>query len=182
MRSIRLQFFFFLISFSIPATALPASQIYALTFTDVDRHNLSTADGRVTVIVLTKSTDTDKARLVADRVPDFCVGSPTHRFITIITFEQRRSAPTRMLLSLLARHRLDVEAQRLQPRYTAKKLARNARADVFAVLDFDGAIAAKLGVVGVPPPFQVLVLGPEGQLLHRWSDVPSAAELAAGLQ
>jgi hypothetical protein len=160
----------------------PKSQIYALNLVDVDGNTLSTADGHVTVIVLSKPADFDKVRLVGDRVPDHCLGNGAFRLITLVGFEKKRSRPTRMILSALARRRLDAEAKRLQLRYTAKQLNRNPRNDVFAVLDFGGEVAATLGIAARSASFQVLVLGRNGELLQRWTEVPTAEQLAAVLK
>jgi hypothetical protein len=186
MRLRRVQFFFvasLLCLCRLPLLAEPSiGQIYALNFTDVDGNTLSTADGHVTVIALSKEADVDKARLVGDRVPEYCLGNPTYRLITVIGFENGQSGPTRMILDTLARRRLDAEAKKLQPRYLAKKLTRDPRGDVFAVLDFDGAIAGKLGIPVGSSEFQVLVLDRKGKLLERWTDVPTAEQLAAVLK
>jgi hypothetical protein len=161
---------------------LSATEIRALEFTDVDKNKLSIADGLITIIVLARTDEVDKARLVGDRLPEDIIGSATHRFITILQFEKSHSGPARMIANVVARHRLDAEAKRLQPRYALKKLARNPRQDVHAVLDFDGTIATLLGVKATPPVFQVLVLGRNGELLRRWTEVPKAEELAAILK
>ena len=87
-----------------------------------------------------------------------------------------------MITGAVARHRLDVAARRLQPRYTARKLTRNPRQDVYAALDFDGAITTRLGVKATPPVFQVLVFGRGGELLKRWKEVPDVEQLAAALK
>jgi hypothetical protein len=182
MRLRGVQFFFvvtLLCLCRLPLLAEPSpGQIYALKLTDVDGNTLSTADGHVSVIVLSKQTDLDKARLVGDRVPEYCLGNPTYRLITVIGFENGHARPTRMILNALTRRRLNAEAKRLQPRYFAKNLTRNPRDDVFAVLDFDGAVAAKLGTPAGPSMFQVLVLDRKGELLERWTDVPTAEQLA----
>jgi hypothetical protein len=186
MRLRRVQFFFIaslLCLHHLPLLAKPSiGQIYALNFTDVDGNSLSTADGHVTVILLSKQADVDKARLVGDRIPEYCLGNPRYRLITVIGFENGHSRPTRMILNALARRRLNAEAKRLQPRYLAKKLTRDPRGDVFAVLDFDGAIAGKLGISVGSSEFQVLVLDGKGKLLERWTDVPTPEQLAAILK
>ena len=181
MRLSQLQIFFFAISMAVLPGTLPAAPVYAVEMGDVDQHKLSTADGHVTIIVLARSTEVDRVRAVGDRVPDSCIGNPTQRFITLLTFEQKHAKPARLLMNMLARRRLDAEAKRLQPRYTAKKLTGEPRHDVFAVLDFDGTIAAQLEVAPTVT-FQVLVLGRSGELLARWNDVPSADELAVALR
>jgi hypothetical protein len=154
---------------------------YTVNFTDVDGNRLATADGHVTVIVISRVADLDKARAVGDRIPEYCVGNPAYRFITFILFQKKQSTAGRFISNMLARRRLDTEAKKLQPRYVAKKLARNPRRDVFAVLDFDGRAAQSLGIDPNPPTFQVLIFGGKGELLQRWTNVPTSEQLAAVL-
>jgi hypothetical protein len=85
----------------------------------------------------------------------------------------------RAIINALVRRRLDGEAQRLQTRYIAKKITRDARKDVFAVTDFDGTVGSQIGIPADSIAFQVLVLGRKGELLARWTDVPSPEQLAA---
>ena len=158
---------------------LLVGQIYPLKFVDVDGNTLSTADGHVTVVVLTITADVPKAQTVSDRVPDYCLANPTYRMITIVNFQKRRAKPTRMILSALMRHRLNAEAQRLQVRYTANKISGAARRDVFAVADFDGVVTNQLGARFESAGFHVFVFGRDGALLRQWNDVPSAEELSA---
>src|SRR5437870_2543963 len=136
---------------------LTTGQIYALNFVDVDDNKFSTADGHVTIVVLTARSDIDKARTVGDRVPDHCLGNPTYRMITVVNFQKKHSKPVRMIMSAMVRRRLDAEAQRLQPRYAAKKIAHDPRRDVFAVADFDGAVVSQLGVHFEASDFRVFV-------------------------
>ena len=51
------------------AAELRAGSTYPLTFTDVDRHQLSTSDGHVTIITVLTRRDEEKAQAVGDRVP-----------------------------------------------------------------------------------------------------------------
>ena len=183
MRRCALQFFFFVsfVSFSC-APPLRATlfdgQVYALNFVDVDGHTLSTADSHVTVVVLANLADTARAHAVGDRVPDYCLGNPTYRMITVLNFNQKRTRVGRSIATMLVHRRLDAEAKLLQRRYDAKKLARDARRDIFAVADFDGGATSQLGEQTGLSDFRVFVFGRDGQLLRQWNDVPSAAELA----
>jgi hypothetical protein len=183
MRLRAVQFFFaagLLFIFGVPVRAdLTVGQIYALNFTDVDGNKLSTASGYVTVIVLATPTDAAKARTVGDRVPEYCLGNPTYRMITVLNFQKKRSRLMRNIVTALVRRRLDAEAKRLQPRYTAKKIMRNPRRDVFAVADFDGTAVSQLGSIADSSVFRVFVFSRKGELLRRWNDVPSRDELAA---
>jgi len=183
--SLRAHQFFFLaqsISFLLvlPLHAgLSAGQIYKLNFTDVDGRTLSTSDGHVTVVVLTTTADPEKARSVGDRVPDYCLGDPNYRMITVLNFSKKHTGIVRRIATMLVRHRLDEEAKRFQRRYDAKKIARDARQDTFAVTDFDGALSSQLGAQPGSLDFRVFVFGRNGELLQQWNDVPTAADLAA---
>ena len=182
-----LQFFFlaqsisFLLVLSLHA-ALSAGQIYKLNFTDVDGRTLSTSDGHVTVVVLTTTADREKARSVGDRAPDYCLGNPNYRMITVLNFTKKNTRIGRGIATMLVRHRLDEEAKRLQARYDAKKIARDARRDIFAVTDFDGTVSSQLGAELESLDFRVFVFGRSGELLQQWGDVPAADDLAAVLK
>ena len=185
MRWREVQFFFvatLLLYFGRSLWADPIiGRTYALNLADVDGNTLATADGHDTVIVFSKVADLDKARFVGDCVPEYCVGNPAYRFITLVSFARKQGRPSRFISAILARRRLDAEAKRLQPRYAAKKLVRNPRGDVFAVLDFDGSAALNLGIGANSSQFQVLVLNGKGELLQRWTNVPTSDQLAAVL-
>ena len=137
------------------------------------------SDDHVTVLVLTTKSDLAKAELVGDRVPDFCLGNPTYRMITVVEFGSH-TAPVQRFLAGMARRRLDKEAANLQKRYTAKKIEKEARHDIFAVADFNGAIASQLESQSTA--FRVLVFGKNGELIRQWDDVPAAEDLAAALK
>jgi hypothetical protein len=163
----------------ISAGEPPAGEVHAVKFVDVDGNTLSTADGHVTVIVLTTKADLPKAEAVGDRIPDFCLGNPAYRMITLVKFGQH-NAPVRNFLTSMARRRLDTEGKRLQARYAANKIARDARHDIFAVADFDGSLVSQLDSGSTL--FRVFVFGRTGKLLKQWNDVPSAAELTEALK
>src|SRR4029453_199003 len=122
-----LQFFFFngtliLILAARLHGALSLGQPYSLGFVDIDGNKHSTADGHVTVIVLTTSAEKEKARTVGDRVPERCLGNPDYRMITIIRFTRRHLAIGRRIATALVRHRVNEEAGRLQARIMEKEL------------------------------------------------------------
>jgi hypothetical protein len=152
---------------------------YAPKFIDVDGNTLSTADGRVTVLVLATRANLSKAQLVGDRVPDFCLGNPAYRMITLVKFGSH-SAPVQKFLTTMARRRLDKEAARLQKRYAAGKIEKDARRDVFAAADFDGVIASQLE--SQSSAFRAFIFGRNGELLQQWDDVPTAEQLAEVLK
>jgi hypothetical protein len=156
-----------------------AGRIYSFNMVDVDQHTLATADGHVTILVFTSSADVERARKVGDRVPDYCLANPEFRMVTILRFEKNHHAPMRAIVNALVRRRLDSEAERLNQRYRAKNITRNARSDVFAVTDFDGAVGSHVDLAPRSTQFRVIVLGRKGELLGNWSDVPTADELAA---
>lgn len=186
MRRPRLQFFFFALSIFIFAAKTgaeaAAAKSYSFEMVDVDGNKLATADGHITTIVLAPSTGGEGARTVGDHAPDFCLGNPQYRMITILRFAKRHLAPTRAIMKAMVRRRLNQESVRLQERYRSKKIDRVARRDVRCVTDFDGAVVSKLGVSPSSTEFQVFVLGRTGELLGRWTSVPSREELAKVLK
>ena len=178
------QFFLFATAVSLfPAVPLPGElsngQRYRVNFVDVDGNALSTADGHVTVLVLTTTADREKARAVGDRVPDYCLGNPKYRMITILDFTRRHTQIGREVATMLVRHHLDEEAKRLQVRHDQKKISRNARSDIFTVTDFDGTVSSQLSGQSPAVNFRVFVFARNGELLQQWNDVPSAEDLAA---
>jgi hypothetical protein len=179
-----LQFFIFAATvFLLPAVALYGSlsngATYSLSFVDIDGRTLSTADGHVTVLVLATTADSEKARTVGDRVPDRWLGNPDYRMITIVRFTRKHAAIGRKIATMLVRHRVNEEARRLQARYDAKKIAGDARRDIFTVTDFDGTISSQLGEPAGAAEFCVFVFGRDGELLAQWHGVPGAEQLAA---
>jgi len=152
---------------------------YALKFVDVDGNTQSTADGRITVLVLMNKAGFSKARMVGERVPDRCLANPAYRMITVVKFG-KHSAPVQKFFTVMARGRLDKEAAILQKRYVAQKIEKDARRDVFAVTDFGGVIASQLQ--SEQSVFRVFVVGRKGELLQRWDDVPITEQLAEALK
>ena len=157
------------------------NKTYSLKFSDVDGHELSTAGGPTTVLVFVAPGNLAKGQTVGDRIPDFCLGNPNYRMITFVE-TKNHSAPIRALFKSTARRRLDAAAKKLQLRYDAKKISRNARADVFAVIDFGGKIAGNFASPSSTSDFRVVILGPDGSLRQRWTDLPSADQLTAALK
>src|SRR4029077_21182057 len=94
-------------------------------FVDIDGNKLSTADGHVTIVVLSTSADREQARTVGDHVPDFCLGNPIYKMITLIHFTGRQLVIGRRLAIGFIRRRVREEAKRLQTRYDAKKISRD---------------------------------------------------------
>jgi hypothetical protein len=179
-----LQYFFLAaILAASPARAneLHAGNVYSLTFTDVDRHQLSTADGHVTIITVVTRKDEQKAQQVGDRVPHFCLGDPKYRLITVVNFQKGVFPPFQGLTMAIIRNRLDAEAKDLQKLYTAKHLTRNPRSDIFVVADFDGKSVSQLGIGPNSTEFAVFAFDGRGRLVKRWNDVPSAEALTAAI-
>lgn len=162
--------------------ALVNGRIYAINFVDVDGNHFSTAGERITVVVLTTNADTARARTVGDRIPDFCLANPKYRMITVVNLTGRYPGLARSMVTWLIRQRLNSEAKRLQKRYDAKRIAHDARRDVFAVADFGGSVTSQLGAKPEAADFRVFIFGRDAKLLRQWNDVPSASELAGALQ
>jgi hypothetical protein len=162
--------------------ALSTGNTYSISFVDLDGNKLSTADGHVTIVVLTTAADREQARTVGDRVPDFCLGNPGYRMITVVHFTGRHLAIGQRLAIAFIRHRMNEAAKRLQARYDSQKISRDARSDIFVVTDFDGAVASQLGQSAGATDFCVFVFGRTGELLAQWHNVPSAEELAAAVK
>ena len=162
--------------------ALSTGNTYSISFVNIDGNKLSTADGHVTIVVLTTSADREQARTVGDHVPDFCLGNPAYRMITVIHFTARHLAIGRRVATAFIRHRVREEAKRLQARYDARKISRDAKSDIFVVTDFDGTAASQLGQPAGATDFCVFVFGRAGELLAQWHSVPSADELAAAVK
>ena len=168
---------------AIPARgALSTGNTYSISFVDLDGNKLSTVDGHVTIVVLTTAADREQARTVGDRVPDFCLGNATYRMITVVHFTGRHLAIGRRVAIAFIRHRMREAAKRLQARYDAQKISRNARSDIFVATDFDGTIASQLGQAAKAMDFCVFVFGQDGKLLAEWHRVPSTNELSAALR
>jgi hypothetical protein len=162
--------------------ALSTGNTYSISFVDLDGNKLSTADGHITIVVLTTAADREQARNVGDRVPDFCLGNPAYRMITVVNFTSRHTAIGRRVAVAFIRHRMREAAKRLQARYDAQKISRDARSDIFVVADFEGTIASQLGQPAGATDFCVFVFGQTGKLLAQWHSVPSTDELAAALK
>ncbi len=166
---------------SLQAAEMRVGNVYHLTFTDVDQHQLSTADGHVTVISVVIRKDEAKAQTVGDSVPHSYYGDPKFRLITMVNFQQGIFAPLRGMVSAMIRHRLDGEAKELQKVYSEKHVTRNPRNDIFVVADFDGKAVSQLGIAPTSSEFAVFVFDGRGRLVRRWNDVPPAGALAAAL-
>ena len=162
--------------------ALSSGTTYSLSFVDIDGNKLSTADGHVTVLVLATTADWEKARAVGERVPDYCLGNPNYRMVTIIRFIRKHGPIMRKIAMAVVKHRVTEEAKRLQTRYDTNKIMRDARQDISTVIDFDGTASSQLGGSAQAMNFGVLVFARDGKLLAQWTDVPSAKQLAEVLK
>ena len=145
----------------LPGT-LSHGQRYRINFVDVDGNSLSTANGHVTVIVLMTPEDREKARSVGDRAPDYCLGNPKYRMVTVLNLSRRRTPIGRNVVTTLVRHQLDEEAKRLQARYDEKKITRDARSDIYTVTEFDGTVSSQRGAEASAANFGVFVFGRNG--------------------
>ena len=167
---------------SLHAIQLRPGTNYSLTFTDIDRHQLSTADGHITIISVVNRRDEAKAQAVGDRVTKITFGDPKFRLITLVNFQQNILFPLRGMVSAVIRHRLDLEAKDIQKTYAERHINRNARDDIYVVADFDGKAVTQLGISPVSPEFAVFVFDGKGRLVRHWSDVPSEEMLAQALK
>lgn len=179
-----LQYFFLAaILLAAPARAaeLHPGNVYSLTFTDVDRHQLSTSDGHVTIITVLTRKDEEKAEQVGERVPRVYLGDPKYRLITLVNFQHGIFPLFQGMINALIRNRMDAEAKDLQKTYTEKHLTRNPRSDIFVVADFDGKAVSELGIASTSSEFAVFVFDGRGRLVRRWNDVPSEEALSAAM-
>lgn len=156
-------------------------ETYRLVFNDVDRNQISTADGHVTLVIVTTKQDQDKARAFGDRVPDTYIGNDKYRFLTVINFQGKIHPGFRTLATAIVRHRLNLEAKRIQPRYSNAHLTRDPRRDLFAVADFDGIAVNQLGIPLSAAEFTAFLFDGDGRLLRHWHNVPTQSELGEGL-
>lgn len=168
---------------SLPAVAneMRPGNIYQLTFTDVDKRQLSTADGHVMVITVVTRKDEHKAEAVGDNFPHAYVGDPKYRLIQLVNFQQNIFPPLRGMVGAVIRSRLNAEAKELQKTYAARHITRDARHDIFVIADFDGKAVSQLGIAPTSSEFAVFVFDGHGRLIRRWNDVPPADALAAAI-
>src|SRR5207249_12066659 len=103
------------------------------------------------------TADWEKAREVGERIPDYCLGNPNYRMITVIRFIRKHGPIVRKIAMAVVRHRITEEAKRLQSRYDTTKIMRDARQDIFTVLDFDGTVSSQLGEAAGATDICVLV-------------------------
>jgi len=179
-----LQYFFLaalVATASVDAAELRAGNTYRLLFTGVDKQQLSTSDGHVTVITVVTRDDEQKAQTVGDRIAPVYMGNPKYRLINLVNFQQKIFAPFRGMISAIIRGRLDAEAKKLQEIYAAKQIKRNPRHDIFVVADFDGKAVSQLGIAPASSEFAVFVFDGRGRLVRRWNDLPSADALTEAI-
>lgn len=166
---------------SVDAAELRPGNVYRLSFTDVDKHQLSTFDGHVTVITVVTREDEQKAQAVGDRIAPVYMGDPKYRLINLVNFQQKIFQPFRGMISAIIRYRLDAEAKKLQKIYSEKRLSRNPRQDILVVADFDGKAVSQLGIAPTSAEFAVFVFDGRGRLVRRWNDLPTADALTAAI-
>lgn len=166
----------------LDAVQLRAGNNYPLSFTDVDRHQLSTADGHVTVISVVTRRDESKAQTLGERVSKITLGDPKFRLITMVNFQQSILPPFWGIASAVIRHRLDVEARDIQKSYAQRHINRNARDDIYVVADFDGKAVSQLGIAPTSSEFAVFLFDGKGRLVRHWNDVPPEDALTQALR
>ncbi len=163
------------------AVDLEPGRVYPLTFTDVEGRQFSLRDGRATLLTVTTRQTEAKAHLVGNNVPDQYVGHPHYRCVTVINFQNQIRPFLRGIIVAIVRRRFHGEADAVQPRYSARKIGHSARADLFAVADFDGSAVQQLGMLPASAEFAVFVFDGRGRLIRRWRDVPTRDELTRAL-
>src|SRR3989440_2296685 len=181
----RPQCFFVALLFAVAsahAVQLHPGNTYQLVFTDVDRRQLSTADGHVTIISVVNRRDEAKAQTVGDRVTQITLGDPKIRLITLVNFQQNILPPLRGMVAAVIRHRLDTEAQDIQKTYAQRHINRKARDDVYVVADFDGKAVIQLGISPISSEFGVFIFDGRGRLVRRWNDVPTMEMLTQAIK
>lgn len=183
MNAQRLQLFlhFILIFAAVCFAGGSDLKIFAINFSDLDGNELSTADGHVTVLVFVTSATANNAQTVGDLIPDFCLGNPTYRMITVVE-AKKHLKPIRLAFESIARGRLETAGRRLQARYDDHKITRPARKDVFAVIDYGGEISGKFADKIAISDFCIVILGPTGELRKEWMQLPTTQQLAAALK
>ena len=65
------------------------------------------------MLVLATTADWEKAREVGDHVPDYCLGNPDYRMITIIRFIRKHGPIVQKIAMAVVRHRVTEAAKRL---------------------------------------------------------------------
>lgn len=179
------QLFFLILLVAATAAAavdeLQPGAVHQLAFRDVDRNRLSTAEGRITIITVVTRQNGEKAREIAEKVPEYCVGDPQYRYITVVNFQGKLARPLHGLTRALIRSRLDAEARDLQVRYSEKQLTRDARQDVYVVADFNGEAVTQLGLSPDSAEVASFVFDRRGKLVARWLGVPPADGLAKAI-
>jgi hypothetical protein len=178
---------YFFLAAVLTATTLQGAELrvgsnYQLTFTDVDKRQLSTSDGHVTIISVATREHEGKAQALGNRIPHHYYGDPKFRLLTLVNFKQGIFVPFRGVIMAIIRNRLDAEAKNLQKVYTERKLKRNARDDIYVIADFDGKAVSQLGIAPTSSEFAVFIFDGRGRLIRRWSDVPSNEAVAEALK
>lgn len=161
---------------------LTVGQSYPVNLTDVDGKKVSIADGHITTLILTSKSNVDKAHTVGDRIPDFCLGNPEYRMITVVAFQANHAQSVRAFLTSAARRRANSEGKQLQMRYDRLKIDQDARQAVVVVTDFDDAITTQFRTKWSSDLFRVFIFGKKGDLIKEWTDLPTTDELSAAMK
>ncbi|MEO5721223.1 MAG: hypothetical protein ABIR71_07120 [Chthoniobacterales bacterium] len=163
------------------ADQLTPGSTHRLTFRDVDAKEVSTADGRVTILTVVTRDNGDTSRVVADLVPDRYVGDEKYRYVTLVNFQRKLAGAFQGLTRAIIRNRLAAEAKELKPQYLAKKITRDPRNDLHVIADFDGGAVEKLGLSLDANGITVFVFNGAGKLIAVWNDVPPGNSLPKAL-
>ena len=163
------------------AESLQVGATYALSVTDLDQRQLSTADGHVTLVCVVTRANQHDARAVGDRVPRAYYGDPKFRMITIANLSSTLAAFRGLVLRWIL-HRVDLEGERLQAIYQSEGKKRDARHDIHVVADFTGEVTGQFHVPLDAKKSSVFVFAPNGQLICGWDHPPPADDLANALE
>jgi hypothetical protein len=177
----RLSISIFALFFIAATNSLTVGGTAHLSFRDVDGNEHSTTNGHVSVITVVTRQNEAQAQAVADRVPDRCLGDRRYRYITLVNFQRKLIGPLQGLTKAIIRTRLNAEANRLRPEYTAKHIAHDPRQDIFVVADFDGSAVNQLGFAPEFDGLAIFVFNGHGKLVARWNEVPSEEALAKAI-
>lgn len=154
---------------------------HRLVFGDVDGNDLSTSDGHVTILTVVTRADEDRARAVADLVPDRYLGDQKYNYITLVNFEGKIPGPLHGFTRAIIRSRVAQEAKDFKSQYEAKKIAHDPRRDIHVIADFDGSASERLGLPAKAGGMTVFVFNGQGRLVARWNEVPPGDSLPRAL-
>ncbi len=145
---------------------------HVLSFSDVDGKEISTADGRVTIITVVTRAHEENARAVADLVPDRYIGDQKYRYVTMVNFQDKLAGPFQGLTRAVIRNRLNAEAEKLKPQYREQKIGHDPRRRSLCDRGFRRQREQTSRPYGAQSRPAVFVFDGAGRLLARWEGIP----------